>query len=163
MGWSKEKRRKYDREYRSNHREKDIEKQKKHRLLHKEERQEYERQYYLNHKEKKREQQKKYRSLHKDEIKKRAKERYEKNRNDLTKYGITLEEYNNLLITQKNECKICHKHITQSKYAFDVDHEHSTGIIRGLLCRQCNTALGLFKEDTEILLNAIIYLGGKND
>jgi hypothetical protein len=137
------------------------EKQKEQRSLHKEERQKYERQYYSSHKEKKIKQQQEYRSLHKEEIKKRAKERYKNNRRYLVKYGITLEEYNALLIEQNNECKICHKHITQSKYAFDVDHEHDTGIVRGLLCRQCNTALGLFREDTEILLSALIYLKGE--
>jgi hypothetical protein len=127
----------------------------------KEEKRKYDIEYYASHREKKKEEQRKYRSLHKEEVKKRAKERYKNNRHYLAKYGITLEEYNRLLIAQNNECKICHKHISQSKYAFAVDHDHNTGIVRGLLCRQCNAALGLFGEDTNILLSAIIYLKGE--
>ena len=89
--------------------------------------------------------------------------KYKKNNPDvevnghlLRKYGITLEEYNGLLEKQKGKCAIC-KTIT-SKRRLDVDHCHETGKIRGLLCLNCNAALGNFKDDPILLRTAIEYL-----
>lgn len=131
------------------------------KAMNKEEKRIYDREYYSNHREKKIEQQIKYRSSNKDKIKKLSHERYSKYRSYLKNYGITLDEYNGLLIKQNNECKICHKHITQSKHAFAVDHDHDTGIVRGLLCSKCNSALGLFEDNANVLLSALIYLKGE--
>lgn len=75
------------------------------------------------------------------------------------KYGITLEEYNNLLKQQQSKCKICGQEETSERNShLCVDHDHNTGAIRGLLCNNCNRALGLFKDNIEVLHNAIIYL-----
>jgi hypothetical protein len=139
----------------------DKEKQREHRSLHKEEKQKYDRQYYSNHKEKKKEEQKKYRSLHKEEIKKQDHERHKRYRRDLAKYGITLKEYESILIAQNYKCKICGKHVSELNRSLFVDHDHNTGKIRGLLCQYCNSAIGYFNDDGNILLNAIDYLKGE--
>lgn len=81
-------------------------------------------------------------------------------RNQLLKknFGITLEEYNKMFAEQNGVCAICHKHVESDIRALAVDHCHTTGVIRGLLCRFCNQAIGHFKDSEELLQNAIIYL-----
>ncbi len=76
-------------------------------------------------------------------------------------YGITLKQYNNMLVSQDKCCKICNMKAVDSKKPLDVDHSHETGNIRGLLCTKCNKALGLFGDSFEILYRAYEYL--KND
>lgn len=71
-----------------------------------------------------------------------------------TKYGITLEEYQNLLKEQENKCAICKREEVQ----LCIDHDHVTGKTRGLLCHACNRAIGLLKENEQILINAINYV-----
>lgn len=77
-------------------------------------------------------------------------------------YKITIEEYNSMLEEQKECCKICNTHISSLKDSrkknFCVDHCHSTGKIRGLLCDSCNKAIGFFNDDISLLEKAIIYL-----
>jgi hypothetical protein len=73
-----------------------------------------------------------------------------------SRYGITLEEYNQKLEKQQEVCAICHcPETTKTKKgaisALAVDHDHTTGEIRGLLCRTCNTALGKFRDSLIIL------------
>ena len=75
-------------------------------------------------------------------------------------YNISLEDYNNLLESQNYTCKICKKEEKHTNKALAVDHCHSTGKVRGLLCFDCNTALGKFKDSTELLYEAINYLQG---
>lgn len=75
-----------------------------------------------------------------------------------TRYGIGLEEYNKLLQEQGGVCAICGgTEMKRGKYLC-VDHDHVTGKIRGLLCDQCNHAIGKFKDDPTLLLKAIDYL-----
>ena len=76
----------------------------------------------------------------------------------LIKFGLTLEDYNSLLMRQEHSCAICKRHKSQFKRDLSVDHCHKTGKNRALLCASCNSALGLFQEDKEVLLNAINYL-----
>ncbi len=71
-------------------------------------------------------------------------------------YKITLEEYNKMKEKQNNICAICFKAQTNKRLA--IDHCHSTGKVRGLLCSSCNTALGLLKDNIDSMNNAIIYL-----
>ena len=88
-------------------------------------------------------------------------------------YGITLDQYNEMLKKQNGVCCICKGAETyscpQTKFkgirntGFSVDHNHTTGIIRGLLCRKCNSAIGYFKEDPLIMERAIKYLYNKLD
>lgn len=81
------------------------------------------------------------------------KERHQKNRLKYL-YGLTVNEYQLLLDTQNGKCKIC-KVVPKKLF---VDHDHSTGKVRGLLCNNCNLALGLLKEDSEVLANMIKYI-----
>jgi hypothetical protein len=72
-------------------------------------------------------------------------------------FGIDLEEYSKKEALQDFKCKICFsKNKSGKKLA--VDHDHATGKIRDLLCSSCNSALGLLKEDIDILANMIEYL-----
>ena len=72
-------------------------------------------------------------------------------------YGITLEQYEIILKSQNGLCKICEKvNIVGKRLA--VDHEHKSGIIRGLLCDNCNLAIGKFEDDVERIKRAVSYL-----
>ncbi|AXP07754.1 putative endonuclease 7 superfamily protein [Sinorhizobium phage phiM6] len=75
-------------------------------------------------------------------------------------YGITLEEYEELLKVQDYKCAVCEKESTE---VLNIDHCHSSGKIRGLLCRNCNTALGHAKDDVSILEKLITYLKKNNE
>ena len=82
----------------------------------------------------------------------------EKSRNStlIRKYGITLEDYNKMLKLQNNKCLICLRDFI--KFKGNVDHNHKTGKIRGILCPTCNRVLGLFKDDINRFQRAIDYL-----
>lgn len=75
-------------------------------------------------------------------------------------YGITVEYYLELLETQGYTCAICQtsKWGNKSHNSSCVDHDHHTGKVRGLLCNNCNTGLGMFKDDSHNLTKAIDYL-----
>jgi len=77
-------------------------------------------------------------------------------------YGISREQYVEMHKQQGGVCKICGKPETakrgQTTLELSVDHNHKTGKVRGLLCCNCNHALGTVKEDTKILKSAIKYL-----
>ncbi len=73
-------------------------------------------------------------------------------------YGITLEEYNKIFSNQNGCCAGCNKHQSEFKKSLAVDHDHLCGEIRGLLCQSCNMALGMLKDNPEILENLKIYL-----
>lgn len=73
-------------------------------------------------------------------------------------FGITLIQYNQMLKNQNNKCSICYSEVANGKGAFHVDHCHTTGKIRGLLCHYCNVGLGNFKDNIATLANAIQYL-----
>jgi len=92
---------------------------------------------------------KKYYAQNKGKIKKKA-----RNRQLLYLYGITIKEYNNLMIIQNSKCAICNKHGSN----LVVDHCHATGRVRGLLCKQCNFVLGLVNDNKSVLMRAAEYL-----
>jgi hypothetical protein len=71
-------------------------------------------------------------------------------------FGLTLEEYEQLLAAQGGRCAICRSE--PGKISLHVDHDHETGKVRGLLCFRCNGGAGQFKEDVELLARAIDYL-----
>jgi len=73
-------------------------------------------------------------------------------------YGITLEEYNQMFAEQDGCCKICKRHQSEFKGRLNIDHCHSTGRVRSLLCNQCNQALGLVRENKEVVKNMLEYL-----
>ena len=73
--------------------------------------------------------------------------------------GVSEEDYRRMYTHQHGKCGICHTRLYSKRYkAFAVDHDHATGRIRGLLCGQCNLALGGFKDSVECLMNAIEWL-----
>lgn len=81
----------------------------------------------------------------------------------MSQYGITVEQYDAMEAEQGGVCKICQR--SESRYGahgrvkrLAVDHCHETGEVRGLLCQDCNTALGLFDDDPERLRIALAYL-----
>lgn len=97
------------------------------------------------------------------EIRYRAKERrpwIERHYNLMNNYGLSLDEYNKMLDSQGGACAICGiKHNTDGKSLY-VDHDHGTGRIRGLLCRKCNTGLGLLGDGIEGIERVMKYLNG---
>ena len=74
------------------------------------------------------------------------------------KYGIDVEEYNRLFEAQKGCCKICNKHQTEFKKKLSVDHNHTTGKVRGLLCDSCNRGLGFLQDSPNTVASALEYL-----
>lgn len=74
-------------------------------------------------------------------------------------YGLTVDQYNDMLMKQNNRCAICFIYKDDiTKFRLSVDHCHTTGKIRGLLCGSCNTAIGSLNDNIEILNSAINYL-----
>lgn len=80
------------------------------------------------------------------------------------RYGISLEDYNKKLKEQNFSCAICGSfHVEHERMkTLVVDHCHTTGKVRGLLCHPCNVALGAVKEKEEILMACISYLRSYN-
>lgn len=87
----------------------------------------------------------------------RARERQLKYR-----YNITPSDYSHLFNLQNGKCAICKKNSESwNGKHLTVDHDHKTGAVRGLLCSYCNSALGKFEDNPEILINAFKYLTKK--
>jgi len=79
------------------------------------------------------------------------------------RYNITPQEYETKLANQDYKCAICGKDASDNIRGnkldpLHIDHCHTSGKLRDLLCYQCNTGLGSFKDNTEFLLKAIDYL-----
>lgn len=77
---------------------------------------------------------------------------------DRAENGITIDDYNNMFDEQEGKCAICKIHQKYLKNTLNVDHCHTTGKVRGLLCSKCNHGLGHFKDSVFILENAILYI-----
>lgn len=80
-------------------------------------------------------------------------------------YGITMETYRNMFDAQGGQCAICFTplilmggNMATQKVNAHIDHCHTSGVVRGLLCMQCNMMLGGAKDSVETLQNAIAYL-----
>ena len=73
-------------------------------------------------------------------------------------YGLSYENYLEMLIAQDLKCKICGIPLEGLKRKPSVDHDHVSGKVRGLLCVKCNTIIGFANDDIDILLKAIAYL-----
>ena len=82
----------------------------------------------------------------------RYRERARKRKYD-RRYGISYEVYEEMVAAQGGRCLICRR-----KKRLQVDHDHTSGVVRGLLCGSCNKGLGSFKDDVRALKRAINYL-----
>lgn len=134
----------------------------------------YRRSWNQTHREKNREYQRQYREKNKEQIlqKQRAwaktnRGRYNARANDWRrkypqkareakvkwKFGLEPERYRAMLLEQGGRCAIC-----RIAFSTHVDHDHKTGKVRGLLCHECNTGLGFFRDDPVRLELASEYL-----
>jgi hypothetical protein len=104
-------------------------------------REKYHKEYYLKRKN------------NPDELRKITNARY------LSRYGITLDEYEDMYAKQSGVCAICKSaELKKGRQRLDVDHGHIYGFIRALLCRNCNHGIGKFNNDPELLRAAANYL-----
>ena len=122
-----------------------------------EEKKQYRRNQYLKHKDKEKENRIKYLIKNREKIlekqRKYNKENPLKRKNAILKnvYGITLDDYNKMFEEQKGKCAICNRHQNELIRKLSVDHCHRTNKVRGLLCKNCNVALGYYeKYDKEL-------------
>jgi len=105
---------------------------------------------------------KRYRDTHPDRVKADLAQWWAANPGKRTEYrlksyGITPQGYEAILAIQDNACAICKK--PSEVIDFEVDHDHATGRVRGLLCRRCNNCLGWFEKNG---LSALEYLEDPN-
>lgn len=82
-------------------------------------------------------------------------------------YGVTREQYDSMVEAQNGVCAICAQPETSRNKRGEikqlaVDHDHNTGVVRGLLCARCNCGLGYFRDNLALLSAASAYLGSKN-
>lgn len=116
---------------------------------------EYEKLYRERNKAKTRIYNKQYREQHKEKFAEYKSNWYKTKR--LDKYGIIQEEFDTNLKSQNFACAICKISFSDTNRV-SVDHCHNSGRVRGLVCFHCNTGLGHFKDDSNLLQKAIDYL-----
>jgi len=75
-------------------------------------------------------------------------------------YGITLEDYNKILTQQNNACKLCNSSPIKNP---SVDHSHTTGKVRGIVCQGCNIVIGFFESRPQAVLKIGQYLVETNE
>lgn len=80
-----------------------------------------------------------------------------KRQNKIRRYGLTPERYAEMVAKQGGACAVC---LSVPDRDLDIDHCHTTGVVRGLLCNRCNRALGHLKDSTVLLERMLKYLGG---
>jgi hypothetical protein len=76
----------------------------------------------------------------------------------LRRYGIGEAEYLTMLVLQDCFCGICGRDFAEYHGRLCVDHDHSTGVVRGLLCLNCNAGIGQLQDDVAIVEQAVTYL-----
>ncbi len=92
------------------------------------------------------------------------KEKARKRNSKLQRYGMTLAEYEARVAAQGGKCAICgnaekrRDKWTGQVLSLSVDHDHRTGMARGVVCHNCNVAIGYFEDDPERMRRAIVYL-----
>jgi len=158
----------YNVKYRAEHREKVRAYDAKSKLKHREEVLAREREYYHKNRDRELAHRKKYRAEHLEECLARSAEynlKHHKEQRDkalMKNYKITNEDYERMFAKQGGVCAICGS--LPNGRDLSVDHDHTTGRIRGLLCINCNTALGHLKDSLIILEKMTDYLqqGGTN-
>ncbi len=73
-----------------------------------------------------------------------------------TRYGMSIQDYDDMVKEQNGVCAICFN--PPKKFDLHVDHDHSNGKVRKLLCQKCNVALGLVNDDITVLNNMVDYI-----
>jgi hypothetical protein len=74
-------------------------------------------------------------------------------------YGVSLDQYEAMLVAQDSKCAICKEPAgLGARQRLCVDHNHETGAVRGLLCFRCNSAIGMLKDDPQMVRRAYTYL-----
>lgn len=108
----------------------------------------------------------KWREAHREHLREYNRRRYERLKtqfsewgraHNLSRYGLTVEQYEQMYRDQNGTCAICHGVNTNGR-RLHVDHDHATGKVRALLCHNCNFVIGYAKENPDILLASIGYL-----
>ena len=122
----------------------------------KEKTRQYNKEYYHKVRKHKKKDKKKINEYHK-EWRSKNKEKW-KRYQTCHRYGISTEEYEDLIESSGKSCPICNTLFDDSKYKRNIDHCHETGIVRGIICNHCNVALGWFKHDEDILRRAISWI-----
>ena len=154
-----EERSEYYRQWRQTHKEQRKEYNRKHRENHREQYKEYAREYYENHREEKKGYHRQWYQNHKEQVKARHRKYYENHREEKKisdrKYREQLagkkenskqyclswklyfpDSFQKLLVIQEGRCAVCN--ISLEYHQIHVDHDHETGLVRGLLCWKCN-------------------------
>jgi hypothetical protein len=129
---------------------------------------------YLKNREVYLKRQKEYTEENKDKIKVRSRKYYENNRDIFLQAGwkkkgiktkegayFTLIDFKKAVEQYGSKCQICGSDGSKHKKGLVVDHDHITGIYRGILCAFCNTAIGYLKDDPKIMKKAINYINKK--
>ena len=106
--------------------------------------------------DKKYKQTRKYRKKYKERYADDATRKLMRKNHLKNKYGLTIEDYDTMMEEQGGACKICGS--PPNGKPLHVDHCHNEGHVRGLLCSNCNTGLGMFRDSVELMQNAIEYL-----
>ena len=108
---------------------------------------------------------KSYRQDNKDKIKEKKDNYYRSEkgqevarRGNLKKFGLDFDGYDALLKQQDYRCAVCGIEESKLKKKLCIDHNHTTGNVRGLLCPNCNMALGLLKDNKDNISNLLNYL-----
>lgn len=138
--------------YQETYRDRQNELHKEYRDAHKEERAAYHKDYSKKNADKFKGYRRKYRETNAEAIKQRDRISWIK-----TKYGLTVEQYDAMIHAQSGQCAICGGSLEDTRKTH-IDHCHSTGQVRGVLCHACNVGLGHFKDDVDVLARAINYL-----
>ena len=79
-------------------------------------------------------------------------------RSRFRRYGITQEQYDAMVAAQGGVCLICRQPPSGKRATLAIDHDHSTGRVRALLCTRCNAGIGQFRERPDVMYRAIRYL-----
>lgn len=87
---------------------------------------------------------------------------HKKNRVMRCRYGLDIGAYNEMLLSQKNQCGVCEKSIFELRKPLAVDHCHRTKRVRGLLCFSCNRSIAIL-DDPRLLARAQAYLAAPGD
>lgn len=77
-------------------------------------------------------------------------------------YGLTIEQYQLMIEAQGNKCLICNDEFAERRKRH-VDHCHKTGVVRGLLCQNCNFGIGAFRDRPDLLIAAANYLNPQSE